>query len=442
MATKARLNLKVTGMTCAQCEKIIQKSLKGHEGVFHASVSYKTNQVEIIYDPSLISRDGLVAIIEHCGYEAKSFNSKKADKEQTSLQTVGIAVFLVALYLIISNTIGFNTLPEVQATMGYGMLFVVGLLTSIHCIAMCGGINLSQCIQLIATEGPRSVYQSSLLYNSGRVISYTLVGAIVGALGSVISFSGPAKGLVALFAGVFMIIMGINMMGLIPSLKKYNLQLPSGLRQLFLGKNQQRGPFIVGLLNGLMPCGPLQTMQLYALGTGSALTGALSMLAFSLGTVPLMFGFGAISSMMSRNLTKTMMKISAMLVIVMGMVMFQRGAALSGISLEAYEANPVVAEEVVSEVEVVDGVQELNLEVKPNRYPEFTIKANIPARINFHVAEGNLNGCNNTILIPAYGIEKPLEVGENWVEFTPDKSGKVPYSCWMGMISSQITVVE
>lgn len=442
MAAKAKLNLKVTGMTCAQCEKIIQKSLKGHEGVLHASVSFKTNHVEVIYDPDLMSRDGIVSIIEHCGYEVKSLNSNKTDKEQTSLKTIGMAVFLVALYLIISNTIGFNTLPEVQASMGYGMLFVVGLLTSIHCIAMCGGINLSQCMQPIATDGPRSVYKSSLLYNSGRVISYTVIGAIVGALGSVISFAGPAKGLVALLAGGFMILMGINMMGLVPSLKKYNLQLPSGLRQLFLGKKQQRGPFIVGLLNGLMPCGPLQTMQLYALGTGSALTGALSMLAFSLGTVPLMFGFGAISSLMSRNLTKTMMKISAMLVIVMGMVMFQRGAALSGISLDAVQVNPAVAEELVSEVEIVNGVQMINLEVKANRYPEFAIKANMPAKINFHVAEGNLNGCNNTILIPAYGVEKPLEVGDNWVEFTPTTSGKIPYSCWMGMINSQITVVE
>jgi len=65
-----------------------------------------------------------------------------------------------------------------------------------------------------------------------------------------------------------------------------------------------KGPFTVGLLNGLMPCGPLQAMQIYALSTGNPLKGALSMLLFSLGTVPLMFGLGALGSLLSRRLRK------------------------------------------------------------------------------------------------------------------------------------------
>ena len=85
--------------------------------------------------------------------------------------------------------------------MGYGLLFAVGLLTSLHCIAMCGGINLSQCVTYKFNENETNKItklKPSLMYNAGRVASYTLIGGIVGALGSVITFSGTAKGIVAI----------------------------------------------------------------------------------------------------------------------------------------------------------------------------------------------------------------------------------------------------
>lgn len=442
MALRIKSKFDIKGMTCVQCEKIIQRALGKHAGICESAVSYKTSVAEVIYDSEIITAAEVISIIEKNGYEALIKTDKDPLKKLTPLQMSGIGLLLVALYLIISQTIGFNALPEVQASMGYGMLFVVGMFTSIHCIAMCGGINLSQCIKPMGTSGTKDVYRASFLYNSGRVISYTIVGAIVGALGSLVSFTGASKGVVSLIAGLFMILMGINMLGIIPSLKKYNIQIPSGIRTLFMGKNGSRGPFVVGLLNGLMPCGPLQTMQLYALGTGSAVVGALSMFAFSLGTVPLMFGFGALSTLLSKNFTKNMMKASAVLVIILGMVMFQRGTSLSGILVFDFQASALNAQEVSNAATVVEGVQTLTLEVKSNKYPEFTIKKGIPTKINFYVTEENLNGCNNAILIPEFGIEKQLVVGDNWIEFIPTKTGSFPYSCWMGMINSKGTVIE
>jgi sulfite exporter TauE/SafE/copper chaperone CopZ len=442
MALRIKSKFDVAGMTCVQCEKIIQRSLGKHAGICESTVSYKTNVAEVIYDSELITLEEVRSLIEKNGYEATLKTDTQKIKTLTPLQISGIGLLLVALYLIISNTIGFNAIPEVQASMGYGMLFVVGLLTSIHCIAMCGGVSLSQCIKPQGNNESKDVYKSSFLYNGGRVMSYTIVGAIVGSVGSLISFSGASKGMISILAGLFMILMGINMLGIIPSLKKYNIQMPAVLRTLFLGKNGSRGPFVVGLLNGLMPCGPLQTMQLYALGTGSAVAGALSMFAFSLGTVPLMFGFGALSTLLSKNFTKNMMKVSAILVIVLGMVMFQRGTSLSGILLFDFQASALNAQAVSTSAPVVDGVQTLTLEVKSNGYPEFVIQKGIPTKINFHVTAENLNGCNNAILMPEFGIEKTLQVGDNWIEFTATKSGTFPYSCWMGMINSKAAVIE
>jgi sulfite exporter TauE/SafE len=94
-----------------------------------------------------------------------------------------------------------------------------------------------------------------------------------------------------------------------------------------------RGPFIVGLLNGLMPCGPLQAMQLYALSTGSVIMGAASMFVFSAGTVPLMFALGAVNSVLNARFSRVMTTVSAVLVLVLGLAMLTNALALLGINL-------------------------------------------------------------------------------------------------------------
>ena len=160
---------------------------------------------------------------------------------------------------------------------------------------MCGGIALSQ---LQATFSKHQM-RRHLDYNLGRVLSYSLLGGVVGALGSFITTDiGILKGL-PIFLGALMVLMGLNKVGFLtrkPVLMSGKLNLILGR---FKAKIGSHGSFVMGLLNGFMPCGPLQLMQLYALGTGSFMVGALSMFFFSLGTVPLMLGLGVFLSKMS-----------------------------------------------------------------------------------------------------------------------------------------------
>ena len=89
---------------------------------------------------------------------------------------------------------------------------------------------------------------------------------------------------------------------------------------------------IIGLFNGLMPCGPLQSMQIVALASANSFTGALSMFFFALGTIPLMLGFGSIVAGLGKHFTKQVLKCGAILVVVMGLSMMSQGTALSGMS--------------------------------------------------------------------------------------------------------------
>jgi sulfite exporter TauE/SafE/copper chaperone CopZ len=462
--------IRIGGMTCVSCRDRIEKTLKSTAGVGDAAVNFNSGTATVSYNASVVAFHEIKAAIEKLGYTVL------AEKEKPPvLRIIGTAVIILALYALLRG-LGIGTLtsafPLAEAGMGYGMLFVIGLVTSVHCAAMCGGINLSQCIPVVATTetGRRrevlfpAILFPSILYNAGRVISYTVVGALAGALGQAVTVSGRFQGIVQLLAGVFMVIMGINMLGLLPGsagtmLRRFHVRMPKIFaRKIDEQKTGNRNPLFIGLLNGFMPCGPLQAMQLYALSTGSPVAGGISLFLFSMGTVPLMFGIGALSSALSKKFTHRVMKVGAILVTVMGMTMFTYGFGLSGFNFDVIdrvnpfsstraafqygngEAGTGAFQPVIPVIE--NGVQMVNSALSGGRYPAITVQQGIPVKWTINAPAGSINGCNNRMIIREYKIEHRFTPGENVIEFTPDKAGRFSYSCWMGMIRSSITVVE
>jgi len=392
-----QITINLGGLTCTACEYRIEKALKKLDGVDSVKVSFASSTAEIIYNSDKTDLNTIYDTIEKTGYEVV-YDYDEIEEDSPNTSTFLILLIIAGLYIIIKNTVGFNFLPQITQSMGYGMLFIAGLFTSIHCIAMCGGISLSL----------------------------------------------KGKSIISLIAGAFMIVMGINMLNITPALRKLMPRLPKNLTEKIDSKKNNKGAFIVGLLNGFMPCGPLQAMQLYALGTGSFLTGALSMFIFSLGTVPLMFAFGAFSSLLSLKFTKQMMKVTSVLVIILGVVMGNRGLLLSGINVSEAILSPLgislANDNKNANAVIKDGYQILTTNLEPGRYQPINVYAGVPLKWTIVAEEGKLNGCNNEIIIPAYGKKQKLEIGENVIEFTPTQAGTITYTCWMGMISSTITI--
>lgn len=353
-------------------------------------------------------------------------------------------IFNIDIFTFLNDLFLLKYLPKLGNNTSYGLLFIFGILTSFHCIGMCGGIAISQSVRKteLQTEGAGSGRNSfllpSLFYNLGRVISYTIVGGIVGGLGHVISFSGVWKAAVPIIGGLFMIIMAINLLEVFPMLRRFNIRMPYFVAKRIYKKNNY-SPIIVGLLTGLMPCGPLQIVQLYALGTGSIIIGAASMFIFSMGTVPVLFTFGAINTILNKKFSKVILKASAVLVFVLGIVMIGRGLALTGVSMDMPKIinNGKAA---VSKVE--ENSQSVTIKIKADSYPAIVVVKGIPVKWVISVDEEDLNECNNAIQSPKLKIEKNLAVGDNLVEFTPEESGEFAYTCWMGMIKSKITVID
>jgi sulfite exporter TauE/SafE/copper chaperone CopZ/plastocyanin domain-containing protein len=460
------ISLGIGGMSCLHCQNRIEQKLKSTVGIEDVAVNFTTGTAVVTYNGSVITVHEIAALIEELDYRVFTGRPRTPVSE-----IAGTLVIILALYVLL-RALGIGSLtsafPLAEAGMGYGMLLVIGLLTSVHCAAMCGGITLSQCIPAAPAGGNRGrLLVPAVLYNAGRVGSYTAVGILVGALGSAISVSGRFRGAVQLVAGVFMVIMGITMLGFFPILRRFNLRLPGIFaRKIDEQKVHGKSPLVIGILNGFMPCGPLQAMQLYALSTGSPIAGGISMFLFSLGTVPLMFGLGALSSLLSGaaqgpGFTRGVKRAGAVLITVMGMTMFTYGFNLGGFfdgpGFNLDFAGTVIAainpfpaavgrRGVAPPVEpppfqIENGVLQINSTLSGGRYPAITVQEGVPVRWTIDAPAGSINGCNNRMIIREYGIEHRFTGGENVIEFTPERTGKFSYSCWMGMIRSSITVV-
>jgi sulfite exporter TauE/SafE/copper chaperone CopZ len=455
----------IDGMTCVHCQNTIEKELKKNAGVQDATVNYHTGAAAVTYDASIIEFGDISAAIESLGYRVPEGQGKAGFQSKTVLRVVGTVVIILALFMLMR---AFATsklvvaFPLAEEGMGYGMLLVIGLLTSVHCIAMCGGINLSQTLGSVEwgvgsgkTATAYSLLLPSILYNGGRLVSYMAVGILVGALGSVVTLSGRFQGVVQLVAGVFMVIMGINMLGLFPPLRRFIPQMPKIFANKIDKQKIGRGPLVVGFLNGFMPCGPLQAMQIYAFSTGSPIQGGISMFLFCIGTIPLIFALGAASSALSgakgRAFSRRIMQAGALLVAALGLVMFSNGWNLSGFASpldQVASFRPASVQAAAGAgasgafVPVIqNGVQIVNSTLLPDRYPAITVQQDIPVRWTINAPPGSINGCNNRMIIREYGIQHTFKQGDNVIEFIPVKSGTFRYSCWMSMIRSTITVL-
>ena len=429
------------------CQKRIKKKLQNMTVVKNAEVSYETNMAVVTYDPEVIEFEDIKDGVEEIGYEVLDQKMGPDISRSICLLVIIIASYLLLLQSNILNMLVPSRLAD--SKMGYGMLFVVGLLTSVHCIAMCGGISLSQSMSGLADGDKMPAFQRflpTLLYNLGRVISYTVIGALLGLVGMIIGggsgngVSPLIQGILKMFAGIFMIIMGINMLGIFLWLRKFNLSI-FRFRKLKKGSGKSRQPLMIGMLNGLMPCGPLQSMQIIALASGNPFVGACSMFMFSMGTVPLMMGLGSVVSALGGRFKRYIIQVGAVLVVVLGLAMFSQGRSLSGLFVWP-EKTPDVSAEGEPHFEIVDGVQIVESTLSSGQYPNITVQAGVPVRWTIHAPEGSINGCNYKIIIPDYGIQYSFEYGENIIEFTPSEAGTISYTCWMGMIHGSISVVD
>jgi sulfite exporter TauE/SafE len=218
----------------------------------------------------------------------------------------------------------------------YLEIFLIGLFGSMHCIGMCGGFVAMYSLNKSATQ-PSLPHH--LLYNLGRLTTYSLLGGILGYIGSFTAYLGNYRlipGITLLTAGVVMVLMGMNIAG---TLGKQILFEDAGITSGSLFRRTLRnilamesvwGTFLLGLLLGFLPCGLLYPIFIQAAVSGGFPPGILTMAVFGLGTVPAMMSFGLLVTKLRPRMKLILYRIAAVLIILLGLQTFLRGMAFFG----------------------------------------------------------------------------------------------------------------
>ncbi|MBT6041585.1 heavy metal transporter [Candidatus Woesearchaeota archaeon] len=461
------------GTTCESCSTIIKKQAMKVEGVKSVEFDYAKEIGHVTFDKTKTDLDTILYKIEEKGYTcyvlSEKTNKAKDDvpiphKKYSNDKTgkilawiFGIIGIIIIGYFLL-NIVDSINMPQISQNMGYGLLFVVGLLTGFHCVSMCGGFVVSYTAKH-AKEGTSS-HKSHLMYGLGKTISYTIIGATFGLIGSLIAFTPIMRGVAGIIAGLFLILFGLKMFNVLPSLRKLGIRTPSFIAKFVSTESTKHSsPLYIGLLNGLMiACGPLQAIYIMAAGTGSMVEGAKLLFVFALGTLPVMLGFGYLASYLSSKMTNKILKASGAIVIILGLIMLNNGLVLTGSGYDAGSMVQLISgsgdttedllqsgseEEVSKSIPTMNnGYQEIRMTV--NRYgwepDKFILKKGVP--VKWIIDGQEITGCNNAIQVPKYGLEFDIKQGQQTIEFTPTEVGTVRWSCWMGMIPGTFIVKE
>ena len=306
----SKQSLSIEGMTCSSCVMKVTQAITSVPGISGVNVSLTSQKATFELTEPSGTKENVIEAIKKAGYEASVH--KKFDSFYV-WGFVGLVILMIA-----SNKIkGYE--PS-MSNASYGLLFIIGLFTSVHCVGMCGGITLSQ-VSSGQTFRMRSF--SLAQYHLGRIFSYTLVGAILGGIGAFASPSDRLRGILTVAGGLGMALFALA--GIAPQWFG-KIRLPNFVS----GRARANGvlghsSWAIGFINGFVPCGPLQGMQLFALASGSAWRGGLSMLVFSMGTIPLLLGFGTFVTLLSVKFRSRLIKLGLLFVLLLGFMMVTRG---------------------------------------------------------------------------------------------------------------------
>lgn len=201
-----------------------------------------------------------------------------------------------------------------------------------HCIGMCGGIVVAYSSTKIQNEWSKTKQSiAHLFYSFGRITTYVILGALFGLVGGVVTFDNLTSGVLLLITGTLMVLVGLSLSGKIKFLTslEHSVSKSSWYQTIFrslVGSKSLTSFYLLGLLNGLLPCGFVYVFAITAASTGSAFWGAFVMLIFGLSTIPALFSVGFFVGLFKQaNLRNLFIKVASILVILFGFYIAYQG---------------------------------------------------------------------------------------------------------------------
>lgn len=321
----------VYGTHCPSCKIFIEDTLNEQIGIEQTRVDLKNETVslETTLDESQHKlAEILTEKIKHNGYSL-SVERKTKEKKDNGVfwQALPIGLALLAIFFIVqkSGILNFGLGGTVTPITS----FIIGLVASVSsCLAVVGGLVLS--LSATVSQDKISDVKPMILFHGGRLVSFAVLGGVLGAIGSAIGISFTFTAILGIIASTVMIVLGLNLIGVF---EKNMIAMPPGVFSFFRKvEHKTIAPFLVGVGTFFLPCGFTQAMQVAALSSGSFVSGLLIMGAFALGTLPMLalLSFGSASFAQSKY-APLFFKSAGVLVIGLGAFALLAGLAGLGI---------------------------------------------------------------------------------------------------------------
>jgi sulfite exporter TauE/SafE len=335
--------------------------------------------------------------------------------------------------------------------------FITGLTTGgLSCLAVQGGLLTSSLANQIEQDlqsrrnrknGVKPRFATPiLLFLFSKLLAYTLLGLLLGGLGSLFQLTPMMRAMLLIAIGIFMLGNGLRMLKISPIFRFFVFEPPSTLTR-YIRRSSKNGnalftPLFLGALTVLIPCGVAQAMMATALSSGSALRGAALMFAFTLGTSPVFFSVAYFATRLGSRLEKYFTRIVAITVLILGLISIDSGLNLAGspISISGFmnsSSAPLVTASSSSSPSLSNPY---TVNVTNNGYqPQVLhLAANRSVRLNWNSV--NVSSCALSVVVPGLGYEKVLPAtGNVTMEIPAQKKGTlIRYSCSMGMYLGQL----
>ena len=281
--------LYVHGMHCNACVILTESELAEHPNVSSAKSSLSTHSVEICGDFGGMSLEDIAE--ELTGLLSKHSLSTEKQKKEINWKEFAVAIpiaFGFMFLFVLLQKLGIVNLVS-AGNVTYGTALIVGIIASLStCMAVVGGLLLSMSA-IFAREGDKVRPQA--LFHIGRIISFFILGGVIGAVGSAFQLGAIGTFALGIIIGLVMLALGINLLDIFHWTKRFQPSMPKFLSQRALNLtkiNHTFTPALAGIATFFLPCGFTQSMQIYTLSTGNFLQGGFTMLAFALGTFPVL----------------------------------------------------------------------------------------------------------------------------------------------------------
>ncbi len=442
-----KISVPVSGLHCKACVILTEDALKEIRGVKDVSVDLSAEEAEISYEGEEPSLKEIEHRLKEAGYGLGE--KKLPDDTRKRGASFSQGVTLVSSVLIIFwvfNQINLDPSSWLNRDFSWPLAVIVGLIAGAStCLALVGGLVMGLAANYAKSHpeaSARQKFRPHLLFNAGRVLGFFALGGILGVIGGVFKLSALANSLITIFVGLIILILGLKLLDIFPFINRLDFSLPKSWGRILKIDN----PLALGALTFFMPCGFTQAMQLYALNSGSFLKGGLVMGLFALGTAPGLLGIGGLASLLSGRKNVSFFKAAGIIIVIFGLFNLNNGYKLfrisgtaeTGVKKEQAEKNNSAAntDRENNDIQIIR-MTENNRGYLPNK---FTIIKDKPVR--WIITAEAPYSCASALIVPSLRIQKQLERGENIIEFTPTKTGSIPFSCSMGMYTGSFQVVE